>query len=108
MNKVPYDIKIKECNIFLRAGEILQEREKMISEICEKLFLKRGDAILAMIYYKWNVDKLDDWYENIEENKAKAGIDLSKIIDKKLKEEGIPSDEDYCLICEEKKKIIIF
>ena len=56
-----------------------------------------------MIYYKWNIDKLDEWYENIEENKAKSGIELSKIIEKKLKGKGIPSDGDTCLICEEKK-----
>ena len=38
LNMVPYDIKIKEYNIFLKEGEILKEREKLISEACENFF----------------------------------------------------------------------
>ena len=44
-----------------------------------------------MIYYKWNQDRFDDWYDNIEENKVKTGIELSKKAKKKLKEEIIQS-----------------
>ena len=50
--------------------------EEMLLKM-EKLFLKREDAILVMIYYKWNKDKLDDWYDDIEGNKSKVGIELS-------------------------------
>ena len=104
LNMASYVIKINEWSIFLKESEILEERENVISEAKEKLFLKREDAILAMIYYKWNLDKLDDWYENIEENKVKAGIELSKITEKNMKKKGILSNGNNCLICQEKKK----
>ena len=57
-----------------------------------------------MIYYNWNQDRFDDWYDNIEENKVKTGIELSKKAKKKLKEEIIQSVGDYCLICQELKQ----
>lgn len=44
----------------------------------KKNFLERDDAILAMIYLQWKVDKLDNWYDNVDENKIKAGIELSE------------------------------
>ena len=82
---------------------IKKEREKIISEACEKLFLERKDAILAMIYYEWNVDKLDNWYENIEQNRINIGIDLSEEMKEKFKKENIESNGNICLICSEKK-----
>ena len=50
---------------FLEEKEIIKEREKMILEAEEKFYLKRDDAILVMIYYQWNIDKSDNWYENV-------------------------------------------
>ena len=61
---------------FISESDILSEREKMISEATEKLFLERNQAILAMIYYKWNIDNLDNWYEDVDQNKVNAGIEL--------------------------------
>ena len=93
---------------FLAEDEIIKEREIVISQAKDKLFLERKDAILALIYYEWNIDKLDNWYENIDKNKINSGILLSEEINKKLINEGIKPYEDICLICSEKKKMIIF
>ena len=89
---------------FLAEDEIIKEREIVISQAKDKLFLERKDAILALIYYEWNIDKLDNWYENIDKNKINSGILLSEEINKKLINEGIKPYEDICLICSEKKK----
>ena len=62
-----------EANDFLYEDEIIKEREKVINEAMEKLFLQRDEAILAMIYLGWNIDKLDAWYNNADENKIKVG-----------------------------------
>ena len=88
---------------FLEEDEIIKEREKVIKEAMEKLFLNKDDAILAMIYFQWNVDKLDNWYENVDENKIKAGIELSKKTLEKLKKEGVESNGQNCLVCFEDK-----
>ena len=88
---------------FLIESDIIKEREKAISQAQEKLFLERNDTILALIYYKWNIDNLDNWYDNIEQNKINSGIELSEDINKKLINEGVKSNGDICLICYEKK-----
>ena len=82
---------------FIQEEDILKEREKMIEEAIEKLFLERDQAILAMIYYEWNLDNLDNWYEDVDINKAKAGIDLSQEKKKIKKKEGVVSNGDTCL-----------
>ena len=48
---------------FIPEADILKEREKLIKEAKEKLFLERDQAILAMIYYEWQSDNLDNWYQ---------------------------------------------
>ena len=96
-------IRINFLDKFIEESKIIAEREALIKEAKEKLFLKREDAILVMIYYKWNLDKLDNWYDNPEENKVKAGIELSKKTKQKL-DKKIPSNSKYCLICQEEEK----
>jgi ariadne-1 len=93
----------KEDGIFIDEKEIKIERDHLIAETMEKLFLKREDAILVMIYYKWNKDNLDDWYDDIESNKSKVGIELSDETKKKFKEEGVESNGNICLVCSEIK-----
>ena len=63
---------------FLKENQIKEERERIIYEAMEKLFLGRDDAILAMIYYDWDTEKLDAWYDNIEQNKINSGIVVSE------------------------------
>ena len=92
-----------ESKNFLYEDEIIKEREKDIKEAMEKLFLSRDDAILAMIYFGWNIDKLDSWYENVDEHKIKAGIELSDKVKEKLKSENVEENGDNCLICFEEK-----
>ena len=62
-------IRVNYFDKFIEENQIIAEREAIIKEAKEKLFLKREDAILVMIYYKWDLDKLDTWYDNPEENK---------------------------------------
>lgn len=90
-----------EGTIFLNESEIIKEREKMISEAKEILFLERDDTILVMIYYQWNYEKLDNWYENAEQNRINAGIELSKELTEQFKNEKVESNGNICLICEE-------
>ena len=87
---------------FLEEAEIIKERENAIKEAMEKLFLERDDAILAMIFLEWKTNNLDSWYDS-EDNKYKAGIELSEGTKAKLEKEGIESNGDNCLVCFEEK-----
>ena len=73
----------------------------------EKLFLERDDAILAMIFLEWKTNNLDSWYDS-EDNKYKAGIELSEGTKAKLEKEGIESNGDNCLVCFEEKNDTFF
>ena len=96
--------KITEETInFIPESEILQERELIIQEAMEKLFLEREQAILAMIYYEWKVDNLDNWYEDIDKSRIKAGIELSPESKKSFQLEGVISNGDICLTCYDEK-----
>ena len=73
-----------ENTVFIEEKNIMKEREKMIQEAMEKLFLERPQAILAMIYLEWNIDKLDNWYEDVDQNRYKEEdlINAFRIFDK--------------------------
>ena len=92
-----------ENTVFIQEEDILKEREKMIHEAEEKLFLERPEAILAMIYFEWNLDKLDVWYEDVDNNRIKAGMDLSPKTKALFKQQGVPENGDSCLTCYEEK-----
>ena len=89
--------------LFINESEIKIEREKVIQRAIEITCLHREEAILAMIYLDWNNNKLEMWYENAEENRINAGIELSTITKEELQKAGIESNSEKCLICSEKK-----
>jgi ariadne-1 len=94
----------KNIITFLKPDEIIKEREKVIKDAMENLCLERDDAILALIYFKWNMDNLlTFWYDDVEGYKEKCGIILSKSSLKLLKEMNIETNTNYCLICFEEK-----
>ena len=104
-----FNNQITDENItFIPEADILSEREKMIQEAIEKLFLERDQAILAMIYFEWNIDNLDNWYEDVDLNRAKAGIELSPKTKELLKQRGVIENGDYCLTCYEEKNDTFF
>ena len=88
---------------FLEESEIIKERENAIQEAIEKLFLDRDNAILAMIFLEWKLNKIENWYDDVEGNKFKSGIELPKKTQIELKNKGIESNGDNCLICFEDK-----
>ena len=77
---IDYDIgdedlgnQITDENItFIQEEDVLKEREKMIQEAIEKLCLERPEAILAMIYFEWNIDNIDNWYDDVDNNRIKV------------------------------------
>ena len=94
---IDYDIgdedlgnQITDENItFIQEEDVLKEREKMIQEAIEKLCLERPEAILAMIYFEWNIDNIDNWYDDVDNNRIKAGIELSPKVKESLKKKVV-------------------
>lgn len=79
-------------------------REKEIKEVMDKLYLDRDKSILVLIYYNWNIDKIEtNWYDNVEINSIKCGITLSKETEKKLLDEGAEKYSNICSICMSEK-----
>ena len=86
--------------LILSPQDLEEAREKLIKEVMENLCLNRDESILVLIYYNWNMDKiLTNWYDDVEKNKIKCGIQLSEETEKKLKDEGIEKNAENCQIC---------
>ena len=86
----------------LKPDEFRKKREEQIAEFMEFSYLPRDEAIIVLINYEWNFEKLTSvWYENVESNKIKCGIEISpeaeKEIKKFYKENDIP--DKTCLVC---------
>ena len=108
--EVEYDIAEEEANNngdenfeFIPEENILKKREDMIKDAIDSLSLGRPEAILAMIYLEWDIDKLNDWLEDPDNNRIKAGIELSPETKESLKQQGVPENGEYCLTCGEEK-----
>ncbi len=52
-------------------------RVRKIEDFTEFTTLTKEEATIILILYKWNVEKIKEiWYDNIEENRRKCGLDL--------------------------------
>ena len=61
---------------FLKADEFENKRKEQIDEFVEFSNLPSEEAEIVLISYQWNFEKLSsEWYDNIEKNKIKSGID---------------------------------
>ena len=82
-------------------NEISNLRENLISKCCESTALTRDEAILVLIQYKWNIDRIDDdWFNDVDENRQKFGIDLDKPSKLKLLKLNVNNYSNICLVCE--------
>ena len=94
----------KNIITYLKPDELIKERDKVIKDAMENLCLERDNAILALIYFNWNMDKLlTFWYNDVDGYKEKCGITLSKNSLKILNEKNIETNTNYCLICFDEK-----
>ena len=63
----------------IKTTDLQKFRECKIEEASEFTSLSKDESIIVLVNYQWNMEKLrDNWYENVDENKIKCGISLSK------------------------------
>ena len=76
----------------LRSGDIEKLRSRIIEDFAEFTSLSRDEAAIVLIHYQWNVERLKEiWYDKIEENRVKCGLDMNDEA-KKIKEN---SNQNY-------------
>lgn len=81
-------------------NELSSVRNKLITEFIDQTCVDRDEAIIALIDYKWNLDKInDDWYNDVDGNRRKFGIDQDENSVKQLAKEKVKSGTNFCLIC---------
>ncbi len=86
--------------LIIHPNEIIKLREKLIKDCCEETFLDRNDAITVLMNYKWNMDKVNQlWFEDIEGNRKKFGLDSDEESKKQLAKMKVEINTNYCLVC---------
>ena len=89
---------------FLRQDQILTERDSLINEAMGSLSLSKDETILALIHYKWSIEKLyEKWFDNVEEGKKKCGLIMTDSSRKQVNSLGVESNGNSCLICYDEK-----
>lgn len=80
--------------------EVLKLREDFIKIAALRLDLERQSLILALVYFRWNVDWLaEKWYDNPEKYSEEAGISLSTKSAGILKKQGVKPNNNECSVC---------
>ena len=81
-------------------NELSSVRNRLIADFVDQTCVDKDEAIIALIDYKWNLDKInDDWYNDVDGNRKKFGIDQDENSLKELATEKVSSNTNYCLIC---------
>ena len=90
--------------MMLKSSDIEKLRTMIIEEAVEYTSLSREEATVVLIQYNWNIEKLRYlWYENLEENKIKCGIELTnkaRIESETIKKKRNKLVNNLCRICE--------
>ena len=64
---------------FLKKDGFEKKRDEQIEEFVEYSSLPKEEAEIVLICYQWNFEKLSSvWYENLDNNKIKCGVERSK------------------------------
>jgi len=98
-NKLALQRKNTSISILL-PNELIKIRERLIKDCCEATSLNRDDAITVLIFYKWNLDKVNqEWFEDVDENRKNFGMDLSDKSKKELEQKNVETNSKFCLVC---------
>lgn len=86
----------------LKKDDIEKLRQRLIEDTMEFLGLEKEETALVLIHYHWNIDKLkDSWYENMEENRKKCGLDTIEKSQKEIESSLVNNKgkSNTCRIC---------
>ncbi len=80
--------------------EIDSLRDRLIQSAEESTSLDRDGAILALLYFKWDLEKLQqEWYDNTEKWFEESGIEPSNESQTLLAKSKVFPNNKMCLVC---------
>jgi ariadne-1 len=75
-------------------------RNKIINECQEFTCLSHDEATIVLIQFQWNLERIkDQWYEDVEGNMKKYGLDLNKTSQVELAKKKVKPNNRECLVC---------
>lgn len=93
-------LKRNESYCIIQDKDVERIRDKTIEEAKDFTSLSRDEAILALTFFKWNMEKLQErWCEDPENVLIDTGISQSLKSKSLLTKAGIKGNNEECLIC---------
>lgn len=92
----------KKCSYkIIKEDEAIQEREDIISQASNRLDMDRDKLLLALIYFRWDLDILAErWYDKPDFYSYDSGITQSPSSIKELAEKKkIKGNNKFCPVC---------
>ena len=95
--------------VIVKSRDLEAVRNQLIAECSEFICMDPEDAILVLIQYEWNIDKIkDNWYDNVEANLVRSRIKLGESSLKELARLGVKPDGNLCNVCFEPRQSDFF
>lgn len=84
----------------IKSSDLEKLRNNLIQECEEFTCLSKEEANIVLIQFQWNMERIkDQWYEDVDENRKKCGLDLNKKAVTELTRKAIKSNNKECYIC---------
>jgi ariadne-1 len=81
-------------------------RNGLIRRIEEYTYLQRDQAILVLLHFEWNVDRIKEkWYDNSEKYLEMCGVTQSAEAKQQLLKSKVKSGNTNCLVCGDDKSM---
>lgn len=90
----------KQSYKIIKEDEAIIERESIINQASNRLDMNRDSLILALIYFKWDIDILAErWYDKPIYYSTNSGVEQSPESIKELNSKKIFPNNTYCPVC---------
>jgi ariadne-1 len=84
----------------IKDEEIEALRDKLIKSVEDYCSLSRDDAILVCLFFKWNVEKIQEkWYDNSDMYMVLSGVAQSRDSLKELEKSKVKPNNKECSVC---------
>jgi ariadne-1 len=88
----------------VKSDDLEKTRDTIIRECMDFTCLNKDDSIIVLTNYQWNIERIrDQWFDDVEMNRKKCGLDLLSSVEAELKKKKILPNNKECLVCYEPK-----
>ena len=98
------DLNRMQSYVVLEETDFEAVQKSLINNIIEHTYLSEDESVIVLIYFGWNTNHINDhWYDDVEQNRQKCGLDISPAIKKTLLKAGVEENNQECLVCYEER-----